>query len=515
MRENMGLTTEEFEKMRKSGKLTGDAVQEFIKAFEEISSEWFSGAAEDMARSFKGATDNAKDFVKSLLGLNVVKPVLDKIGGAIADMISSISKGDFLVMSLHAERFGLALSGLVGDLLDFKINAEDLPQIISNAFDQMTIWILAHKQDILGFFEDLGAFIRDRVVPFIMEIVAGFQTIVAWVGENGPLILEFFRTLGEIIAEVFGFDASGFVTLEGILAGVKNFMEFVIENKDAIAEWAEKLLRFFLIWQIGATILQFVGTIIIAIVGFILGLIGVVVGATAIAALFGTTIAGLAVILFTAVIPGILAGVAAFLLLVGIAGIVFGAWLLMRNGAELFKEGLALVVERAKQLFDDLVHNAIETALEVMRAFLAHDWAGVGKAIVDGVIAGVKGAGGALIKLLADLVKKALDAAKKALGIKSPSTEFELVGKMTIVGMAEGILRNARLAERAMREAVARVSAPALNMPNIMQQYAVAASPSVNTSYSNTNNWNLTVNSQARSEQVIQDYNMMQSLGGA
>ena len=510
MQENVGLTNKEFVKFRG----TAEGVAAFMTAFSQIVQERFLGAAEDMARTFQGASANAVDFVKSLLGLNVVKPVLDVIGGKIADLISSISAVDFAFISEHADRFGQALAGLAGDLLDFGIDTDNLAENIAGAFDKMTTWIIDNKSDIIAFFEGIGETIRNRVVPFILKVVDGFKTIVAWVQENGPLIMEFFRTLGEIVAEVFGFDVSGFVTLEGILEVLKGFMQFVIENKEAIADWAQKLLTLFLIWQVGATVLNIVFGIIITVIGGILGLIGVVTAVTAVFALFGIGIAGV-IALLSGFAIGLLIGIGVLLLLVGIAAVVFGAWLIMRNGGELFKAGMEIVVARIKVLWEELKKTAKETADRVRDAFLSHDWPSVGEAIVNGVISGVKQAGGALISLLSDLVKKALDAAKKALGIKSPSTEFELVGRMSIVGMAEGIIKNAHLAERAMRDAVASVTAPALAMPNIMQQYAVAASPSVNTSYQTTNNWNLTVHSQARTEQVVQDYNMMQSLGSA
>ena len=510
MQENVGLTNKEFVKFRG----TAEGVAAFMTAFSQIVQERFLGAAEDMARTFQGASANAVDFVKSLLGLNVVKPVLDVIGGKIADLISSISAVDFAFISEHADRFGQALAGLAGDLLDFGIDTDNLAENIAGAFDKMTTWIIDNKSDIIAFFEGIGETIRNRVVPFILKVVDGFKTIVAWVQENGPLIMEFFRTLGEIVAEVFGFDVSGFVTLEGILEVLKGFMQFVIENKEAIADWAQKLLTLFLIWQVGATVLNIIFGIIITVIGGILGLIGVVTAVTAVFALFGIGIAGV-IALLSGFAIGLLIGIGILMLLVGIAAVVFGAWLIMRNGGELFKAGMEIVVARIKVLWEELKKTAKETADRVRDAFLSHDWPSVGEAIVNGVISGVKQAGGALISLLSDLVKKALDAAKKALGIKSPSTEFELVGRMSIVGMAEGIIKNAHLAERAMRDAVASVTAPALAMPNIMQQYAVAASPSVNTSYQTTNNWNLTVHSQARTEQVVQDYNMMQSLGSA
>jgi tape measure domain-containing protein len=512
MQENVGLTGAAFDDFRTSG----EGVTAFMGAFSEIVEERFQGAAKDMSRTFQGATDNALDFVKSVLGFDVVLPVLEKIGGKIADMLEGLtSETNFKLITDHASRFGQALAGMLEDVLGLgDFDADTLVEGIVTGFDKMTTWINTHGKDVKQFFIDVGQSIQEKVVPFIEDLVENFNTITDWVGENGTLIKDFFSTLGQIIAEVFGFDISSFGSLEGFLEIIKAFMQYVIDNKDAISDWASKLMAFFLIWQVGATILSVVGTIIVGLIGFVLGLVGAVFSVVSIMAVFGITVGAVTTFLGTFIATVVIL-LGTLVLITGVAAIVFAAWLLMRNGGELLKASIITVVTAIREQFEVLKRLAKETATKIMEAIKNNDWAGVGRAVVDGVIAGIKSNASKLMATLVKLAKDALKAAMNALGIKSPSKEFEMVGEMTIKGLVEGIMNNARLAREAMKDAVQQMSAPAMALPNIMQQYAVAAGPSVSTSYQNTNNWNLTVHSNAQHEQVVADYNMMQSLAGA
>ncbi len=68
---------------------------------------------------------------------------------------------------------------------------------------------------------------------------------------------------------------------------------------------------------------------------------------------------------------------------------------------------------------------------------------GIGTSIVDGVWNGIKNAWSAFIGKFKALVDLLPDAAKKALGIASPSKEFRWIGQMTTLGMVEGVNDNA------------------------------------------------------------------------
>ena len=77
----------------------------------------------------------------------------------------------------------------------------------------------------------------------------------------------------------------------------------------------------------------------------------------------------------------------------------------------------------------------------------------VGRNIVQGIIRGVTGAAGALFSSLRNLANRALEAAKSALGIHSPSRVMqEVVGKNIVLGISSGIYKYADNATDAMKE---------------------------------------------------------------
>lgn len=83
------------------------------------------------------------------------------------------------------------------------------------------------------------------------------------------------------------------------------------------------------------------------------------------------------------------------------------------------------MVERGKEVLSDAI-SAFQT---------------LGQNIIDGLLLGINNAKQAVISTLANLALQALDAAKKALGISSPSSVFaETVGVPIVMGIVEGIL---------------------------------------------------------------------------
>lgn len=66
-------------------------------------------------------------------------------------------------------------------------------------------------------------------------------------------------------------------------------------------------------------------------------------------------------------------------------------------------------------------------------------WSGLGKAIVDGIVAGIKAAGAAIVNAVGGLADSAISTAKKKLRIKSPSKVFEEIGQYTGEGFAGGV----------------------------------------------------------------------------
>jgi tape measure domain-containing protein len=78
-------------------------------------------------------------------------------------------------------------------------------------------------------------------------------------------------------------------------------------------------------------------------------------------------------------------------------------------------------------------------ATNIQTIMATPDWAGVGINIIAGMINGIKAKAEELAEEVARTALRALNAAKRALGIKSPSKAFEEVGMYSIQGMVNGL----------------------------------------------------------------------------
>ena len=96
-----------------------------------------------------------------------------------------------------------------------------------------------------------------------------------------------------------------------------------------------------------------------------------------------------------------------------------------------------------------------------MKAFTGIAWGTVGRNIISGIVRGITGAASILLNKLKGLAKNALDAAKSALGIKSPSRVFrDQVGKNIALGMARGIDDGEHVVTKAMDALNGNLEAP-------------------------------------------------------
>lgn len=498
---------------------TGEGVTLFMQAFSDVVEQRFTGAAEQMARTFKGATDNAQDFIKSIFGFNVVKPVLDLIGGKIGDMLSALTAPEnFEKVSGAAANLGNAITGLVSDLLGLKsFDAASFVDGFVTGLNNISDWINSNKGNVVDFFTGIGTAIQTQVVPFIQNVVGAFDTISAWVSSNGETINGFFSALGEIISTVFADLTGGQIQigggLEGFLTGITSFMQYVITNKESIAEFVSDLTRLFVIVQAVSFVFGILGSILISVVTFVIsviagvsGLIGVI---SVLSAVVGALLSplGLIVVIVGAVI-GIFLSLGAVAFMVGQA---IGAGLLIAVAAI---KTFAIYATIGFNQFKAAVMSAMSDAVATVNAKIG-EFKSAGQNMIQGMVNGVTSAAGRLASAIRQAVQNAINAALSVLDSHSPSRVFMEIGENTMKGMALGIQDMAGMVEGAMQGVVAQATLPALAMPAVVQNYAMAASSVPSATYNTTNNMNLTINSAARTEQVMQDYNTMRALIGA
>lgn len=543
----IGMTTAQVSKaISKPG--GGLPAQLFIDAFNEMIAEEprFVGAAERMAKTFKAASDNAMDIVKSIGGLQIVKPILDAIGARIAAFTSSFTdnpeRWDKLVAA--AKRVGDELAKIVDGLLGLLPSSESIADATVRAVQGIADWLDLHGPGIVQFFKDLGKIVggvadririalslgqkptqetkkpgqptgamgnvyNDRVLnedlgkpafgqgfldvvtkiaDFINNtLIPAFLKIQVWFEVNKPLIDEFWKTVWDIIGQVIS-DIFGGPQKEGgtsVLTLITDFMKFVIDNKEEIVKWVEVLWSLFAVWQVIGTVLNILIPIVLALVGA-----------------FGTlaficSVLGLA---FAPVVVAILA-------IIAVAVLAYLAWKTNFLGIQQISASvLGWIISTIQNVILWLDNLGRQTSIALQKAIVAIqgiDWQKFGVWIMQGLANGIKIGTSVLVGNLVSAAMTAYNAAKNALGMHSPSKLFEEIGVGTMEGFAQGIQKAAGLAVGAMQGAVAAVAVP-----------AVSSAAGAGDTY-NSRTANLTIHTSAPREPIIQDFAMMESMMGA
>ncbi len=99
-----------------------------------------------------------------------------------------------------------------------------------------------------------------------------------------------------------------------------------------------------------------------------------------------------------------------------------------------------------------------------VRAAFNINWSELGKKIIDGLIAGLQNGVKAVSDAAMKVAKAALDAAKKVLGIKSPSTAFAELGNFSGIGFSQGFSKS--MGPQALSGTLNRVMAGAAQTVN-------------------------------------------------
>ena len=123
---------------------------------------------------------------------------------------------------------------------------------------------------------------------------------------------------------------------------------------------------------------------------------------------------------------------------------------------DLLAQGISLIGQLVAGLISmipDVVVAAGDIATDIWNTICEIDWLGLGSAIIEGIVQGIRDAASSLFDALKELAKEALKAAKEALGINSPSKVFDQeVGYQIPAGEAQGIRRGFPLVHKALKE---------------------------------------------------------------
>lgn len=534
----MNTTTAELTKMiAKPGE--GVDYKLFMDAFNEMiqQEERFIGAGSRMAHTFKGAMENVYQTLRDLIGNFILLPAfLDPIGKRVGDLMDTIGEEkNWKAITSAVERIGLSLQGITTQILDafFPSTArQTVVDRIVSTLNSISDWLKIHQKDIVdfflgtetwkpfgeteregGLFKDIGKIVQD-VTGFVNNLVKAFNTISDWVTKNKPTIDEFFKTLGEIagtvLKNIFGdiFGEAKAPGLEGILETVKLFMQFVIDNKDKISEFATTLTKMWLAIETGKLVLG-------GLLDMLIGILSMKFGAK-IVGLFASFESGkgmLKTISFFSDVWTLIMSIGPALESLGKSFSIFGTTLTnVFSGikAETFisigKTILIWVLEGLQSMLNDIrsffmggkegsgLWNQLLDTVDDAK------WVDMGARIVKGIIDGLLGGTSSLLSVMGNLGMQAVSSFLGAFGLGGLLPQNWTGGGGTPKSGGGGKEGNKFTALPIVNNATALVSIP------------TAASSSISSANVVNNFMNLTVNTAAQRESVIQDYEMLRSM---
>lgn len=524
---NMGITTEALtKKISQPG--GGVDESEFFKAFHQMIDEEprFTGAAERMARTLGAASSNAMDLVSSIGGMNIVMPIMDVLGGKVADFVelfsttSSLSGPqmdlasmghipDFMksfepVLTLGdrlreaASSIGASLSEIVTSMLGLLPSTESLAEGLVSGIEGFAQWLTDNKESII---ENIQG-IQDWIVglgdnEFIVNLVGllsdlAEQLTIVNAATGNPAWLDFLLAIGAVgaaIGEVLlavlaslgiNLDTNA-ISVQGLIDGLTAFAQWITDNQALLVA----LIDIF----IALMIIQFLVTIVIS---FVASLIGAALSAMAFVAVLFLLVSA------STIVIAIIAVIRAALLLLQVTYIVLGAVITT------FVVGII-------RGWNSLLDSTVQTASDMIAAFNNQDWIGVGVAIIQGIIRGISSMVGQLVAAAAGAASAAMDAIQDAIDGHSPSRVTHGFGINIMEGLANGIRGSVGLVQGAVEDAVGTMSV--LAMPSMMAKYTEAPGAISNT-YQSNNSYNLAIHSNAKSEDLQADFGMMQSISG-
>lgn len=415
--------------------------------------------AKEASTTFSGSLASMKAAFSDLLGQMALRTEdLTPYFDALSDTVFTFVRGNLLPM--------------VGNILD------SLPTIISGSLSMVVrgLNILSHNTDsILRMGIDLVTGIGEAIItalPYLAEaawnVVASLgNAIVAtdWIQIGQDTIRSLQSSLDLAAGDILGTDGN---IVQSILDAVSANLPAVLEGGVGIViEMANGLLQGL------PGFLETVGDLMDQMLGSILAML--------------PDILDCGIELIGSLADGLVENAPA---VVGSIGEILGKLLatLVEALPDLLEKGFELVCELAAGLIKgipDAVAAIPQLISGIVDEFMSQDWGAIGKDILSGIASGIINGGSAIVDAAKSAARSALDAAKKFLGIASPSKVMrDQVGKWIPSGMAAGIEGNTRPLTDAMHD-LSDLTTDTLQADLRLDSAVPAAAPSC--SYGDTN----------------------------
>lgn len=312
----------------------------------------------------------------------------------------------YKAMEKQSTTYAGAMSNLEESVQVFKgAIAEGLFNVLKDIIPPITEmfnWLTKNKEIVLAITIPLLTFINILTGFLIVKkIAAAFAILNAALMAN-PIFL--------VIAAIAALMAA-FVYLWNNCEAFRNFW---IDLWNGIVDTAKGVINWFM------SIPEIVGNIINGIIDFIKNLpyyIGYAIG----------WIVGKLIKFYTEDVPNFINAVVTWFQ--ELPGKIWNALVTAFNKMVTW---LTNLYNKCKEAIPELVKSIIDWFKK-----LPGDMLNIGKSIVEGLWKGIKNAKDWVVGKVKDFAKGILDGMKKALGIHSPSTEFAMIGKFSVLGYTE------------------------------------------------------------------------------
>lgn len=156
--ENLNIPIDKIQEFRKAAAEGAVSVDEFINAFSDLVEEEFVGAAERMSRTWVGLTEKVSDFIQTVIGVEILGPVLASLSAAASTALDTLineetlSKANLLgqALAMSFDRIWAVLNGQLIPALQklaaaLGLSLPSLEQIIGliSAFTQVTAGLIS------------------------------------------------------------------------------------------------------------------------------------------------------------------------------------------------------------------------------------------------------------------------------------------------------------------------------------------------------------------------------------
>lgn len=315
MQEDLGMTNISFDKFHKLAAKGKVDVNAFFTAFNEIVGEKMQGAAARMSETMMGVSNNIKDLIESVLGGLVLKPMFDDIAKAANNFIQSLLVPEvqdlFGHMGKTLETVVRLFGELVGGAADFKGidlvgSLEKVNRFLGN-LENILFDIKIGRYDValknLGFSDDqVGAILdfADGVNGFVADLksipekaTSFFDSIKLFLAQDDN---QKWKSFHNFVADLSNMDTHQWIEFGNFLTTIRDALPVVqawlqtiwviIQDVAAVigptlapafAHLGETLKNLFTP-ELANTILQVLGIIAAAVGSILLLLVGTVVG---------------------------------------------------------------------------------------------------------------------------------------------------------------------------------------------------------------------------------------------